>query len=169
MRTELVCKLLSTLDGFEWTCAVHRPTPPMLPATDPAISLVHTFAAQTMLRSFHGCSPNRREAEPSSACVSKDMPANVLNGECTPPKWCLHHATLLMLHLQEWVPGGELFHHLDIEGSFNDATACFYAANVLLALETLHMQGIVYRDLKPENLLLDTQVCRQYVACWQLP
>eukprot|EP00879_Flechtneria_rotunda_P001387 GHRR01001538.1.p1 GENE.GHRR01001538.1~~GHRR01001538.1.p1 ORF type:complete len:1213 (+),score=453.23 GHRR01001538.1:393-3641(+) len=65
-------------------------------------------------------------------------------------------ATSLYL-LQEWVPGGELFHHLDIEGSFNDATACFYAANVLLALETLHMQGIVYRDLKPENLLLDTQ------------
>jgi serine/threonine protein kinase len=60
--------------------------------------------------------------------------------------------------LQEWVPGGELFHHLDIEGSFSDATACFYAANVLLALECLHARGIVYRDLKPENLLLDTQV-----------
>lgn len=60
--------------------------------------------------------------------------------------------------LQEWVPGGELFHHLDIEGSFSDAAACFYAANVLLALECLHARGIVYRDLKPENLLLDSQV-----------
>jgi serine/threonine protein kinase len=60
--------------------------------------------------------------------------------------------------LQEWVPGGELFHHLDIEGSFSDAAACFYAANVLLALECLHARGIVYRDLKPENLLLDTKV-----------
>uniref|UniRef100_A0A383VZL0 cGMP-dependent protein kinase n=1 Tax=Tetradesmus obliquus TaxID=3088 RepID=A0A383VZL0_TETOB len=65
-------------------------------------------------------------------------------------------ATSLYL-LQEWVPGGELFHHLDIEGSFSDATACFYAANVLLAMECLHARGIVYRDLKPENLLLDTQ------------
>jgi serine/threonine protein kinase len=60
--------------------------------------------------------------------------------------------------VQEWVPGGELFHHLDIEGSFSDAAACFYAANVLLALECLHARGIVYRDLKPENLLLDTKV-----------
>ncbi|GLC48322.1 hypothetical protein PLESTB_000083500 [Pleodorina starrii] len=59
--------------------------------------------------------------------------------------------------LQEWVPGGELFHHLDVEGAFDEPTAMFYAANVLLALEFLHNKGIVYRDLKPENLLLDTQ------------
>lgn len=59
--------------------------------------------------------------------------------------------------LQEWVPGGELFHHLDLEGAFDEPTAMFFAANVLLALEFLHSRGIVYRDLKPENLLLDVQ------------
>ena len=42
-------------------------------------------------------------------------------------------------------PGGELFHHLDLEGAFDEPTAMFYAANVLLALEHLHQHGIVYR------------------------
>ncbi|KAJ9511311.1 hypothetical protein QJQ45_029755, partial [Haematococcus lacustris] len=57
----------------------------------------------------------------------------------------------------EWVPGGELFHHLDLEGAFDENTAMFFAASVLLALEFLHTKNIVYRDLKPENLLLDSQ------------
>lgn len=36
------------------------------------------------------------------------------------------------------MPGGELFHHLDIEGAFEEPTARFFAANVLLALDFLH-------------------------------
>jgi serine/threonine protein kinase len=57
--------------------------------------------------------------------------------------------------LMEWVPGGELFHYIDLHHSFNEETARFYAANVLLALEFLHAKGIIYRDLKPENLVVD--------------
>jgi len=47
--------------------------------------------------------------------------------------------------------------HLEREGIFLEDTACFYVAEITLALEHLHRQGIIYRDLKPENILLDAQ------------
>lgn len=55
----------------------------------------------------------------------------------------------------ELVPGGELFHLLDLEGRFTEKAVQFYAASVILGFRSMHSQGIVYRDLKPENLLLD--------------
>ncbi|KAF7730956.1 serine/threonine protein kinase psk1 [Apophysomyces ossiformis] len=57
----------------------------------------------------------------------------------------------------EYAVGGELFRHLDHEGMFSEPMASFYAAQLVLALEHLHSLGIVYRDLKPENCLLDAQ------------
>jgi serine/threonine protein kinase len=60
------------------------------------------------------------------------------------------------LHLLlSYIPGGELFSHLRRARRFVLPTAQFYASEIVLALEYLHNKGIVYRDLKPENLLLD--------------
>lgn len=53
--------------------------------------------------------------------------------------------------------GGELFTLLRLRSVFNDKTAKFYAASVILGLEEIHSRDVVYRDLKPENLLLDSQ------------
>ncbi|KAF7989712.1 hypothetical protein HCN44_008386 [Aphidius gifuensis] len=55
----------------------------------------------------------------------------------------------------EYMCGGELFRHLNNEGMFLDDTACFYLSEIIIALEHLHRHGIIYRDLKPENVLLD--------------
>lgn len=60
--------------------------------------------------------------------------------------------------LMEFVQGGELFTLLHIRGGkLTDKDARFYAACVQDALEYLHERDIVYRDLKPENLLIDDE------------
>lgn len=63
------------------------------------------------------------------------------------------HAVYLLL---EWCSGGELLRRLPEKG-MPEAAARFYGGCTALALEHLHCKGIVYRDLKPENLLLDSR------------
>ncbi|XP_039533993.1 ribosomal protein S6 kinase beta-1 isoform X1 [Pimephales promelas] len=55
----------------------------------------------------------------------------------------------------EYLSGGELFMQLEREGIFLEDTACFYLAEISMALGHLHQKGIIYRDLKPENIMLN--------------
>uniref|UniRef100_A0A126WVW1 non-specific serine/threonine protein kinase n=1 Tax=Danaea nodosa TaxID=491836 RepID=A0A126WVW1_9MONI len=56
----------------------------------------------------------------------------------------------------DFCSGGELFVLLDRQPMkvFQEDSARFYIAEVVVALEYLHCQGVIYRDLKPENVLL---------------
>nr|AML76717.1 putative LOV domain-containing protein [Ardisia revoluta] len=60
--------------------------------------------------------------------------------------------------ITDYCPGGELFLLLDRQPTkvLKEDAVRFYAAEVLIALEYLHCQGIIYRDLKPENVLLQS-------------
>jgi len=56
----------------------------------------------------------------------------------------------------DYINGGELFFHLQREQTFNEDRVRFYAAEIVCAIDFLHEIGVVYRDLKPENVLLDS-------------
>jgi serine/threonine protein kinase len=62
-----------------------------------------------------------------------------------------HHVYMLL----DFVPGGDFFSHLRLARRFSPATVKHYVGCIILALDYVHSRGVVYRDLKPENLLLD--------------
>lgn len=72
----------------------------------------------------------------------------------------LHYAfqTHSKLHLiLDYVSGGEMFTHLYQRDHFTEEEVRVYIGETILALEHLHKLGIVYRDIKLENILLDSE------------
>ncbi len=57
---------------------------------------------------------------------------------------------------QEFMRGGELYRLMETEGMLLEPEAKFYLCEILLALEYLHSLNIIYRDLKTENVMLDS-------------
>lgn len=54
----------------------------------------------------------------------------------------------------EYCPGGELFNLLSKEKRLSEDHTRFYACQMVLAIDFLHHKKIIYRDLKPENVLI---------------
>ncbi|VDP17727.1 unnamed protein product [Soboliphyme baturini] len=55
----------------------------------------------------------------------------------------------------EFVPGGDLMFHMQRQRRLPEEHARFYSAEIILALHFLHTRGIIYRDLKLDNVLID--------------
>ncbi len=76
------------------------------------------------------------------------------------------HSSVLHLHcafqdkryiyfLLDLLPGGEVMNILQAQGKFNEQWTRFYTASVLLAYTEFRKHNVAYRDLKPENMVLD--------------
>jgi len=63
----------------------------------------------------------------------------------------------LLCFVLEYVNGGELFFHLSKDKRFSEDRTRFYICEISLAMTYLHGEGIIYRDLKLENLMLDRE------------
>ncbi|CAN1289327.1 PHOT2 [Linum perenne] len=89
------------------------------------------------------------------ACIEREI-ISLLDHPFLPTLYTSFETSTHVCLITDFCPGGELFALLDKQPMklFKEESARFYAAEVVIGLEYLHCLGIVYRDLKPENVLL---------------
>eukprot|EP00826_Nyctotherus_ovalis_P006997 TRINITY_DN11711_c0_g1_i4.p1 TRINITY_DN11711_c0_g1~~TRINITY_DN11711_c0_g1_i4.p1 ORF type:complete len:239 (-),score=55.17 TRINITY_DN11711_c0_g1_i4:451-1167(-) len=70
---------------------------------------------------------------------------------------CAFQTKTKLCMVMDYCRAGDLGHVLQREGRFSESRARIYLAEILLAIEELHRHEIIYRDLKPDNVVLDEE------------
>nr|AML79437.1 putative LOV domain-containing protein [Nandina domestica] len=91
------------------------------------------------------------------ACAEREI-LDMLDHPFLPALYASFQTKTHICLITDYFPGGELFMLLDRQPLkvLKEDAVRFYAAEVVVALEYLHCQGIIYRDLKPENVLIQS-------------
>jgi len=95
------------------------------------------------------------EGQISSAKLEKEIMQNAYHPFIIELEYCFQNEESIYF-LAKFMYGGDLVGHLNHEKRFSDDRAKFYSSQVALAIGHLHKNNIIYRDIKPSNILIDS-------------
>jgi len=102
----------------------------------------------------------KKESHIRLVWTERNISAKLSDGHSNPFLVSLEHAfqnERELFFVMEFMQGGDLRFHLTKRGLMTEAECRFYAAEMVLALESMHRSSIIYRDFKPDNILLDSE------------
>jgi novel protein kinase C delta type len=91
-------------------------------------------------------------------CTFIERRVLILSSECPflCPMFCSFQTNEYLFFIMAYLNGGDLMYHIQQVKRFDENRTRFYACEIICALQFLHSKNVIYRDLKLDNILLDS-------------